>query len=319
MNRYSARPENSEAADVSEPNADCPDWANTYLIVRSQNTNLAAKIKPYTYFTFERNHMKRTILVLMLVVFAVGSADAQQLTTTTPRKFAEYVKPAWTIGFGGVWNLATNDAYGRANYSDPSMILKDNYGMRWGWGAYLNLKYGLGKKKQDRIYLGFDYKGMTNSDFESDANKTSYDIVTIAGGYEYLFFGTSTFRSYYGGGVTANFVSGKFTPSSTNQLSTIPRSIESSFRIGLEVKSGLEFIIKNKNRNLGINLGARYNLMNLFNDDNAKPELGQTEDVNLNDGDDPSSGPGFKRYIGMVSVDVGLNIYPDAKRIIRTR
>jgi hypothetical protein len=260
--------------------------------------------------------MKKTILALFLVILIAGISQAQQVTTTKKTQYATYTRPVWTIGLGGVWNLATNDAYGRANYSDPTQNLYDNYGMRWGWGAYLTGKVGLGKKKQDRIYLSADYKGMTNSDFESGANKTSYDIITIAGGYEYLFYGTQTFRSYYGGGITGNFISGEFTSSNGNN---VPLSFESSVRIGLELKTGLEFIFKNNNRNLGINLGARYNLMNLFNDDNAVPTTGQTENISLNDGDDPAAGPGYKRYMGMVSIDIGLNIYPDAKKVMKTR
>lgn len=253
--------------------------------------------------------MKRTLLTLLLIAAFIGTSDAQQVAPKT--QIVSYTKPIWTIGFGGVWNLATNDAYGRANYSDASLVLKDNYGMRWGWGGYLTGKVGMGKRKQDRIYLTADYKGMVNSDFDSEGNKTSYDIISISGGYEYLFYGTNTFRSYYGGGLTANIISGKFTPAAASPL--VESTIESSFRVGLELKSGLEFIFKNKKRNLGLNIGARYNLMNLFNDDNATPLLGQTQDLNLNDGDDAAAGPGFKRYIGMVSIDIGLNIYPDVK------
>lgn len=30
-----------------------------------------------------------------------------------------------------------------------------------------------------------------------------------------------------------------------------------------------------------------------------------------------NGGPGFKRYMGTISVDVGLNIYPDVKKVRR--
>mgnify|MGYP001417489700 CR=1 FL=1 len=131
--------------------------------------------------------MKRTLTALLLISLVVVSTDTfSQTTGDKPKKDTTYTKPAWTIGVGGVWNLATNDAYGRANYSSQDQVLRDNFGMRWGWGAFVNLKFSpgndLGKvnaKRQNRIYLGFDYKGMTNSDFESGANKTSYDIITI--------------------------------------------------------------------------------------------------------------------------------------------
>lgn len=248
-----------------------------------------------------------SILILVTILFLNKDIFAQQYYT--------YSRPSWVIGFGPAWNLATNDAYGRANYSPSSFNLSENYGMRWGFGGYLYGKYSPGKMKNDRIYLGFDYKGMVNSDF-SDYNKTSYDIVTIDAGYEYLFFGTYGFRSYYGIGFTGNIINGSFEPNPADTLTNYARSFESSFRVGMEVKAGLEFVFKNKKRNLGLNIGARYNLMNLFNDDNTAAFDGQSENLNLNDGDS-NGGPGFKRYLGIVSIDVGLNIYPDVKKVKR--
>ena len=251
--------------------------------------------------------------ILLLLIFAgtffalLPDLNAQTVRYSFPR-------PKWVIGIGPVWNLATNDAYGRANYESQDQVLRDNMGMRWGWGGYIYGKYSPGKTRVDRIFLGFDYKGMTNADF-SDENKTSYDIMTIDAGYEYLFYGTYGFRSYYGGGLTCNIISGTYTPK-TETATNFSKSFESSVRIGMELKAGLEFVFKNKHRNLGINFGGRYNLMNLFNDDNSVDSSGNTSNLSLNDGNGPG-GPGFKRYMGMFSVDVGLNIYPDVRRIKR--
>ncbi|MBK6773346.1 MAG: hypothetical protein IPI04_18805 [Ignavibacteria bacterium] len=259
--------------------------------------------------------MKKTILSL-LVFFTICLLNIDtnaQVTNTTPVIYT-YSRPSWVVGFGPAWILATNDAYGRANYSSNDQILRDNYGMRWGIGGYLYGKYSPGKLKNDRIYLGFDYKSMANSDFSAE-NKTNYDLITIDAGYEYLFYGTYGFRSYYGAGLTGNIISGKYTPKNET-VNNVGKSFESTFRMGLELKAGLEFVFKNSKRNLGLNVGARYNLMNLFNDDNKEPLLGETENLNLNDGDS-NGGPGFKRYMGTISVDVGLNIYPDVKKIRR--
>ena len=253
--------------------------------------------------------MKKSYLFLLFAGIFMFNYSA-----TNAQTFYTYTRPKWVIGFGPVWNLATNDGYGRANYSTNDQILRDNYGMRWGWGGYINGKYSPGKTRVDRIFLGFDYKGMTNADF-SDENKTKYDIMTIDAGYEYLFYGTYGFRSYYGGGLTGNFISGEYT-AKAETVDNYSKKFESTFRLGLELKAGLEFVLKNKKRNLGINLGARYNLMNLFNDDNSIDSAGMKENLNLNDGD-AEGGPGFKRYMGMISIDVGLNIYPDVKRIKR--
>jgi len=231
----------------------------------------------------------------------------------TKNYYYMYPRPQWTVGIGAVWNLATNDAYGRANYSDVNEVLRDNYGMRWGVGGYLFAKYGLGKMKNDRLYLGYDYKSMNNADFEgADGNNLHYDISTIGLGYEYVFYGKYRFRSFYGIGLTGNIISGKFTPRLPNgELKEL--SFESSFRMGMEIKTGLEFIFNNKHRDIGVNLGATYNLTNLFNDDNRVAEPGQYQNLSLNDGkDNPRAG--FKRYIGIVSINLGLNWYPDVKR-----
>lgn len=258
--------------------------------------------------------MKRTILFLLIIVslFILNDLNAQ-----TSKTYYTYSKPSWTVGFGPAWNLATNDAYGRANYSTNAQVLRDNYGMRWGWGGYIFGKYSPGKTKADRIFLGFDYKGMTNTDFESDANKTSFDIMTFDAGYEYVFRpgSSSRFWSYYGLGLTGNLISGEFIPQNPT-TTNFKRNIESTFRVGMEIKAGLEFVINNSKRNLGINVGGRYNLTNLFNADNAVPTAGQTDNFNLNDGGE-AGGPGFKRYIGIFSLDVGLNIYPDVKKTKR--
>lgn len=256
--------------------------------------------------------MKRTILYLLIIVslFILNDLNAQ-----TDKVTYSYSKPSWTVGFGPAWNLATNDAYGRANYSTNAQVLRDNYGMRWGVGGYIFGKYSPGKTKADRIYLGFDYKGMTNTDFESDANKTSFDIITFDAGYEYVFYGTYGFRSYYGIGLTGNLISGEFIPQNPT-ATNLKRNIESTFRVGMEIKAGLEFVLNNSKKNLGINVGGRYNLTNLFNADNALPTAGQTDNFNLNDGGE-AGGPGFKRYIGIFSLDVGLNIYPDVKKTKR--
>jgi len=262
--------------------------------------------------------MNRTILYLLIIASFLMlndlSAQTTTTTTTTTVKYT-YSRPAWVVGFGPSWVLATNDAYGRANYSDNSLVLKDNYGMRWGIGGFLYGKYSPGKTKVDRIFLGFNYSGMTNSDMDSEGNKTSYDIVTFDAGYEYVFYGTYGFRSYYGAGLTGNLISGKYIPK--NMTAANPeKTFESTFRVGMEIKAGLEFVFKNSKRNLGINVGGRYNLVNLFNADNALPNLGPNENLNLNDGSG-DGGPGFKRYIGLFSLDIGLNIYPDVKKTRR--
>ena len=259
--------------------------------------------------------MKRILftLLLLIVVFAFSFKNSSAQKT-----YYTYSKPQWAISFGPAWVLATNDAYGRANYEIQSEVLRNNYGMRWGWGGFLEGKFSPGKKRNDRIFLGVDYKGMSNSDFEgsSDANSTQFDFVTIDAGYEYLFYGTYGFRSFYGAGFTGNFISGSYDPNPNDAMDTLnySRTFESSFRVGMEIKAGLEFIMNSSKKNYGISVSGKYNLTNLFNDDNVAVTKGQPQ--SLNDGSE-TPGPGFKRYIGVFSLNVGFTIYPDVKKTIR--
>ena len=57
--------------------------------------------------------MKRTILFLLIIVSLFILND---LNDQTNKVIYTYTKPSCTVGFGPAWKLATNDAYGRANY-----------------------------------------------------------------------------------------------------------------------------------------------------------------------------------------------------------
>jgi hypothetical protein len=55
--------------------------------------------------------MKKAILAIVILVtlgLNFNESNAQGVVRYT------YTRPAWTVGFGPAWNLATNDAYGRA-------------------------------------------------------------------------------------------------------------------------------------------------------------------------------------------------------------
>ena len=68
--------------------------------------------------------MKKTILSL-LVFFTICFLNIDtnaQVTNTTPVIYT-YSRPSWVVGFGPAWILATNDAYGRANYSSNDQII----------------------------------------------------------------------------------------------------------------------------------------------------------------------------------------------------
>ncbi|HRE40720.1 MAG TPA: hypothetical protein PLG90_05255 [Ignavibacteria bacterium] len=209
-----------------------------------------------------------------------------------------YTAPSTSIGLGLSGNFATNDFYG------TSLTNSGNYGAIWGRGINLTAKFGLGQKKSSRIVVGAEYNKMVNS---YDKNKTPllmnpvaphtfYDIIGGAVGYEYVFRPNCDDRQYLGLLFTTNMISAPVYNSNYGE-------IESSTRFGLALTGGFEWIF-GAQKKWGLNLGMKYNFMNMFNASNSNTP----GNINLNDGDG-LGGPGFKRALGMFSMSVGLNYY----------
>lgn len=209
-----------------------------------------------------------------------------------------YTAPTTSIGLGLSGNFATNDFYG-TNISNTG-----NYGAIWGRGVNLTAKFGLGQKKSSRIVVGAEYNKMVNS---YDKNKTPllmnpvaphtfYDVIGGAVGYEYVFRPNCDDRQYLGLLFTTNMISAPVYNSFHGEK-------ESSTRFGLALTGGFEWVF-GAQKKWGLNLGMKYNFMNMFNASNSNTP----GNINLNDGDG-LGGPGFKRALGMFSMSIGLNYY----------
>lgn len=205
-----------------------------------------------------------------------------------------YTAPTVTLNANFNGNLAALDFYGTYYTQNTG----GNYGAIWGRGGSLNVKIGLGQQKYYRFVIAAEYNKMINDNFNSipffvinpDVPVTNYDIITGGIGVEYVTKPRCPERYYIGGGFTGNRISAP----SGNVLG----DFDPAFRFGMMMMGGYEYVFGQKGQ-FGINLGMRFNYINLFNS-SSDTTAGS---FNINDG------PGrldFKRKIAMLSINLGF-------------
>ena len=246
-----------------------------------------------------------TVSLVFILVFSLGDVNSQ----------VRYTPPSITFGATLDANFAINDAYGRVDVNSLT-----SYSMRSGKGFSVFAKFGLGSMKRHRITTSIQYNKMINYDANSnvfdevfsgnpdDKMHTNFNIWTGAVGYEYLFGAPCCNKQSLGIAFTFNSIGSvedKFTPTG---------KIENSFRVGMQINAGYEIVL-GQGGQYGLALGFKYNWANWFNPSNKINTPGATE-VHLNDGLDPG-GPGFNRWIGIVTVNVGFNFYTGVKQVFR--
>ncbi len=210
-----------------------------------------------------------------------------------------YTPPMFTIGLTGEGSFAMHDAYG-TNLSDTLRT----YGMMWGRGVGIHIKFGLGNRKNHRIILAGTYNKFINSGSSSKSfvepnpkvgNRTNYNIWTGMLGYEYCFNSRCRNKQFFGFGATANLINAQ------------PGAIDfdDAFRLGVYVNAGYEMVLDPKFKT-GIFIGVKYNLANILGQENGPRKM--------NDGAG-TPGPGFWRRFGYISLNLGFNFYTGTKMI----
>jgi hypothetical protein len=218
-----------------------------------------------------------------------------------------YTAPKFTFGAAGNGDFAVNDFYG-TQLTNPN-----NYGAMWGRGIQVYGKLGLGKRKNHRLAVNFEYDKMVNDNmggkamfFVTSPNPphTFYDIFSGTFGYEYVFGARCLTRQYLGLALSANSISAPDYNANGEYNSTL--------RFGFAFNVGYEWVL-DKQQKYGFNLGLRYHILNAFNPDNSTTDL-----KNLNDGSGPG-GAGFYRRIGMITLNLGFNVYQGQQPLVKRK
>ena len=237
--------------------------------------------------------MKKSILFsILLVVLSFAIINSSYSQGFTP--------PKMVFGLSLDGNFATNDAHG-SSMTDPN-----TYGMVWGRGFTFYGKVGFGVRKNHRFTFSAGYNKMIN-DAENKIPffvfppsvptllYTNFNIWTGAVGWEYAFNPRCKSKQFLGIALTANYI--------TTTSGTVYQ-YDNAMRFGVMVSTGYEFVL-DKNYKTGLFVGLKYHLTNIVGKNNGI--------ASLNDGSDPTNGPGFWRRIGVLSVNVGINLYTGVK------
>ena len=239
-------------------------------------------------------------IVLILVSGFLTNQDAEAQRLLGRRG------PVFTIELKLNGSYAMNDAFGETIDIPSNPLQQRDYGMKWGKGFSIESTYGFGTRRSNRISLGLEFNNMVNGANESqvpfflfspDTPKTVYNIYTASLGYQYLFGADCLNKQTIGFAITGSMIS---TPGEGSAI-----MFDNTFRLGFQISTGYEIVL-DRNHNWGLALGFKYHLMNFFNSSNGN--------FTLNDGEDPAYGPGFKRFIGFVGINLGLKLYTGMKK-----
>ncbi|MCX7832695.1 MAG: hypothetical protein N2490_00575 [Ignavibacteria bacterium] len=210
-----------------------------------------------------------------------------------------YTPPMFTLGVTAEGSFAMHDAYG-TNFHDSLRT----YGMMWGRGVGIHIKFGIGTRKNHRIVLMGTYNKFINSGSASKSfiepnpkagRRTNYNIWTVMLGYEYCFNSRCRNKQFLGCGVTGNLINAQ------------PGAIDfdDAYRLGIYANAGYELVLDPKFKT-GIFIGLKYNLANIIGHENGPRKM--------NDGTG-SPGIGFWRRFGYISLNLGFNFYTGTKMI----
>lgn len=201
----------------------------------------------------------KKLVALFIIVAAFLS-----LNSTT------FSQPQIIINVTGGYNLPMGDLKG--NFPDSlggSIADSNSYFIKQGLNFGLTGKYALGKKRNLRINLGFDYNMFSQSkDYTRTSGtitfKNKMNIINIAAGVEYAFQPKGKINPYIGLDLGVYLYSGNFEVTGGTGVDSAVNSkltLKSASRFGGAIGAGIEFAIS---KQIGANLGFKYHMANLI-------------------------------------------------------
>ena len=210
------------------------------------------------------NTMKKLLFVSIFLAFIFSFN-----TSFSQPKLIIHLTGGYSLPLGG---LAGNisDLYAepvpQTIFPDPKMYEKT--GFLFGG----DIKYAFDRKRSIRGVLGFCYSMFFNSHEVNSSffpagtlAKRLFRFFTISLGTEYALFPERRVSPFIGIDVTENFYNGyvfKYDPEPPN-ISHPYIKWEAGSRYGLQFGAGMDIAL-NRSRSLGIIVGAKYHLINLF-------------------------------------------------------
>lgn len=221
--------------------------------------------------------------------------------------------PKFTLTVVGGINLGMSEL--SSNYADRFDALQfvdgQNFGVRNGYGVYAIGKIPLHKAGNVRLTISAAFNAF-NNEFMGDVSpfgNVKYKVISFGAGLENNFSPKYRLRPYIGLMLTGNMISGDAVINTldTNNVvtSTTNLKIKNSMRLGVNINTGIEYLISN---NIGVDFGVRLSHNNIIF--KSSPDDGTATEIPLRDKklDDPLPFSGFKNFV-YVAFTLGVNIY----------
>jgi opacity protein-like surface antigen len=216
-----------------------------------------------------------------------------------------FSQPQLKIHVTGGYNLPLPDLKG--DLPPTSVDDSNSYAMKNGFNVGADAKYYLGKKRNVGITLSLAYHMFMNSyDVPSSSPATTYkpkiNMFTVGLGVEYGFLPKGKANPFIGAEFTGNFISGKLTYDP--QPTGVPEyTIKSSSRFGLGIGAGVDIAL---NKNIGIIVGAKYNLSNLIGKEYDSTVTVGSLELPLND---KENGSVKSKNISFIQTYLGISFF----------
>lgn len=260
-------------------------------------------------------------IVLILISTSIFSQQNNLLKTRTA--------PTFTLMLNLNYNQAMGQFAGTYNdvFRSEQFIGGRNLGADKGFGGLIVAKKSI--SKYFRASFGLQYNRLVSFLFSNknptDLGEGKYNMFSASIGLENNFTPIHRIKLYAGADALFSMINGKATVWVENRATSNPYTyqlkINNSFRIGAAINAGAEYLLNN---NVGLNLGFRYNFVNLLLR-NSDPGTDSTQ-INLVDDDDPNNTGAIpipyvgKKQIAYISVTAGVTLYwgiNDKKYIIK--
>ncbi len=176
-----------------------------------------------------------------------------------------YAQPKLTLHLTGGYSLPLPDLRGDI----PPEAGDNNYQMKNGFNFGAGGKFALDKKCYLKITASLTYNMFNNSgDFELVENgveSQKLNILTAGIGFEYSFLPKKNVNPFIGAEFTGNFFSGKHTLE-IGDTSITENNLKPESRFGIQINGGIDI---SSSRNIGVVIGIKYSIANLFGKDSA--------------------------------------------------